>query len=149
MHATVSDIMTAPVFTVTPEATLESMRRHFEAEGFHHLLVVERGKVLGVVSDRDLLRNLSPWAGTMGASRSDDATLRKRAHQVMSRSLISIAPDARVIEAIRTMLGSRVSCLPVLDEHGGCRGIVTWRDVLRWTSERLSEEANGAERDAA
>lgn len=147
MHSTVSDIMTHDVVTVGPDTTVDRMRHLFDAEGFHHLVVVEKQCPLGVVSDRDLLRHLSPWAGTMGSTRSDEATLRKRAHQVMSRTLVSLSKDAPVLEAIRTMLGERVSCLPILDEHEKCVGIVTWRDVLRWTAERIEE--SDARRDAA
>ena len=146
MDPSVATIMTASVVTVTSDTTVDRMRQLFDAEGFHHLIVCERGRVVGVVSDRDLLRHLSPWAGTMGETRSDAATLKKRAHQVMSRGLVSTTPGQSISEAIALMLDARVSCLPVLDEKGGCAGIVTWRDILSWTAGRLEDERP---RDAA
>ncbi|GAB4543742.1 MAG: CBS domain-containing protein [Phycisphaerales bacterium] len=144
MPSLVRDIMTRSVVTVNADATIDHMRRLFEEQGFHHLLVRESHRVVGVVSDRDLLRHLSPWAGTMGESKSDAATLRKRAHQIMSRGLVSVRSEQTVLEAIRAMLGASVSCLPVLDEHGRPDGIVTWRDILRWTADQLELEARDA-----
>jgi acetoin utilization protein AcuB len=151
MHHPVHQIMTRQVVTVDSEATIESMRLLFERAGFHHLLVVEGGRVVGVVSDRDLLRHLSPWAGTLGESRSDAATLRKKAHQVMSRNIVSVGPDASIEEAVRAMLDARVSCVPVLDDERRHKGILTWRDILRWLAEHLeaSDDADTATRDAA
>lgn len=137
MDRNVRDIMTTSVVTVSPEATLDAMRKLFAHEGFHHLVVVESGCVLGVLSDRDLLRHLSPWAGTMGETKSDRATLRKKAHQVMTRELVTATPDEPVIEAIKRLLLASVSCLPVVDADGNCIGIVTWRDLLRISAEHL------------
>lgn len=147
MRSTVRDIMTSHVVSVTPDATVERMGALFDEGRFHHLLVMEHHKVVGVISDRDLLRHLSPWAGTMGESKSDAATLRKRAHQIMSRGVVCAEPQAPVLEAIQQMLRNRISCLPVIDEQRHCQGILTWRDVLRWTADRLIDEAE--QRDAA
>ena len=148
MGVTIHDIMTPSVVTVTSDTTVDRMRQLLAGVGVHHLSVWDRGRVVGVVSDRDLLRHLSPWAGTMGETRSDAATLKKRAHQVMTRKLVSTTPDTNIVEAIGLMLDSLVSCLPVLDERGGCAGIVTWRDILRWTAERLESDGDDL-RDAA
>jgi len=128
--------------------TLERVRHLFEEERFHHVVVVEDGKVVGVVSDRDLLRNISPFAGRFAERAQDAASLQRKVHQVMTRRLVSIRPDAPIAKAAETMLLQRVSCLPVLDQTGACVGIVTLRDVLRWTVRAADELARG-ERPAA
>jgi acetoin utilization protein AcuB len=59
------------------------------------------------------------------------ATLKKRAHQIMTRSPVTLGPDASVADAIQLFLGHRVSCIPIVDEGFRAVGIVSWRDILR------------------
>ena len=125
-------IMTARVVTVEADDTLEVVRQIFDAMKFHHLLVVDSGKTLcGVISDRDLLRALSPYVGTASENARDTATLRKRVHQIMSRKPLTLPPEASVTDAINLFLTSRVSCIPIVDPHLKPVGIVSWRDVLK------------------
>ena len=98
----------------------------------NHVLVIGSDKKLcGVISDRDLLRALSPYVGTPTETTRDAATLKKRAHQIMTRSPITLRPDASVTDAIQLMLDHRVSCIPVVDAEFRAVGIVSWRDILR------------------
>jgi CBS domain-containing protein len=54
-----------------------------------------------------------------------------RAHQIMTRSVITIAPDATILEAAKTMLQHHVSGLPVVDAAGALVGIVSEGDFIR------------------
>lgn len=129
---TVAEVMNAPARIIDMDDTLNVVRRVFSDTGYHHLVVVERGCVMGVLSDRDLLRAVSPFVGNAWTEESRDAaTLRKRVHQVMTRAPVTIQPHESVGQAARTMLDRRVSCLPVVDGQGRLRGIVTSRDLLR------------------
>jgi acetoin utilization protein AcuB len=127
---TISELMTPSVVTVTLDDSLERIRRIFAESGFHHLLVSEGQRIAGIISDRDLLRHLSPFAGTPSERAIDAAALRKRAHQIMTRDPVTASPGMEVGAAARLMLDRRVSCLPVV-EGGRCLGIVTVRDLLR------------------
>ena len=128
---TVKEIMTTRVVTVSMDDSLRSVRGLFEQHRFHHLLVVEGHKLVGIISDRDLLRNLSPFLGHNLSERTQDAaTLNKRAHQIMTRGLISAGPDTTLQAAVELMLKQRISCLPIVDEQSRPLGIVTWRDIL-------------------
>lgn len=130
---TVRDLMTAEVTTIGMDDTLRQARQIFNERRFHHLIVIEKGKPVGVLSDRDLLKQLSPFVGVRLSERPQDlATLSKRIHQVMTRRLISIGPDASIAEAARTFMRQRVSCLPVIDSAGQLVGIITTRDIVRW-----------------
>ncbi len=118
--------------TVKMDDTLETVRELFHAHSFHHLLVVEGHKLVGVISDRDLLKHLSPFVGKPLGERSQDvATLHKRAHQVMTRRPITAVEKTSLNEAANLMIEQRISCLPVEDEAGRPVGIVTWRDLLK------------------
>src|SRR5271166_4951628 len=125
-------IMTARVVTVEVDDTLEVVKQIFDAMKFHHLLVVEKGKKLcGVISDRDLLRALSPYVGTASENARDTATLHKRVHQIMTRQPVTLHAESEIPEAIRLFLEHRVSCIPIVDQDFRPVGIVSWRDVLR------------------
>lgn len=127
----VADIMTARPVVVHIDDTVEHARRMFHLHGFHHLLVTNGRRLAGVISDRDLLRHISPFVGKMAERPQDIQTLERRLHQVMTRALITVTTDTEVVSAARTMICNKVSCLPVLDEQGAVAGIVTWRDLVR------------------
>ena len=129
----VREIMTTEVVTIGMDETLETARGIFNQRRFHHLIVMEGGKAVGVISDRDLLKNLSPFVGVRMSERPQDVgTLRKRIHQIMTRRLVSIEPDAPAAQAARTMMHHRVSCLPVIENGTSLVGIITLRDLVRW-----------------
>ena|SRR5580692_8619726 len=126
------EIMTRRVVTVEFDDSLATVKEVFDSLRFHHVLVIGSDKQLcGVISDRDLLRALSPYVGTPTETTRDAATLKKRAHQIMTRSPITLRPDASVTDAIQLMLDHRVSCIPVVDAEFRAVGIVSWRDILR------------------
>lgn len=135
----VRDAMTRHVITITMDATLGEVQRVFEAAAFHHLVVTEHDKVVGVVSDRDLLQNLSPFIGKMGEQARDIARLDRKVHQIMSRHLRTVSSDTALSKAGEMMIRDRIGCLPVVDEEGRVEGILTIRDVARVTVEILRE----------
>ncbi|PIQ38382.1 MAG: CBS domain-containing protein [Lysobacterales bacterium CG17_big_fil_post_rev_8_21_14_2_50_64_11] len=127
----VADILTASPITVGLDDSLASIKRIFDSHAFHHVLVVGDGELFGVISDRDVLRAVSPFVDSPNERTIDSATMKRHAHQIMSRKPITITTDQPVELAARRMLEAKVSCLPVLDDHGQVVGIVTWHDLLR------------------
>ncbi|MFZ1675192.1 MAG: CBS domain-containing protein [Nitrospira sp.] len=123
--------MSTRAVTVTMDDSLARARELFNEHHFHHLLVVQGPTLLGIISDRDLLKAVSPHIGTLSETDRDRATLNKRAHQIMSRKLITVAADTTVEAAAQLLLEHRVSCLPVVTTAGLLEGIITWRDLLR------------------
>jgi acetoin utilization protein AcuB len=124
--------MTARVVSVEVDDALEVVKRIFDSVKFHHLLVLDSGKKLcGVISDRDLLRALSPYVDTPSENARDTATLKKRVHQIMTRRPITLPPEATVTDAVTLFLDHRVSCIPIVDESFRPVGIVSWRDVMK------------------
>ena len=126
-----SDIMSRPVVTVEFDDRLREVKEIFDRLRFHHLLVVDNGKLFGVVSDRDLLKALSPFLGTLSETERDAHTLDKRVHQIMSRKPVTLRADDRVAAAMDLFLQKSISCVPIVDEHNRPVGIVSWRDILR------------------
>jgi acetoin utilization protein AcuB len=127
----VDAIMSREPVTVGMDDDLHRVKDLFELYRFHHLLVLLGERLVGVISDRDLLRASSPFIGRASERPQDLATLNRRVHQIMTRKLVVVAPDTPVHEAARLMLEKRVSCLPVVTADERVLGIVTWRDQLR------------------
>jgi acetoin utilization protein AcuB len=110
-----------------------AIQKIFDRVRFHHLIVVsEDHEVMGVISDRDLLKQLSPYLNTPSEQRRDLSTLQRKAHQIMTRRLVSGSPTTTVKEAAFLLMEHSISCLPILDENGVLVGIVTWKDILRF-----------------
>ncbi|MCE9955400.1 CBS domain-containing protein [Aeromonas rivipollensis] len=126
----IKEIMTTRVATVSMDDRLGVIKEIFEQAHFRHLLVLEEEVLVGVISDRDLLRALSPYLDTDAEMNRDTETLNRRAHQIMSRQPITISPESSLQAASAIMLEQHVSCLPVL-ESGALVGIVSWKDLLR------------------
>ena len=124
-------IMTTRVVTIEMDDSLEVVRDLFKKVSFHHLLVVDNQKLVGIISDRDMLKAVSPFVGTMSETTRDRATLNKRAHQIMSHHPVTVRSSCSLQEAAQLMLAPGVSCLPVTTMNGEVLGIVTWKDVLR------------------
>jgi len=127
----IKSLMTRHPVTVSLDDTLGRVRALFQQHRFHHLLVVENGRLLGVVSDRDLLKALSPNLGSLSENARDLASLNKRVHQIMSRNLRVLRDDARVEDAIELFNRERISCIPIVDQNHTAVGILSWRDVMR------------------
>ncbi|MBU2977434.1 CBS domain-containing protein [Alteromonas sp. C1M14] len=133
----VNEIMSKRVVSVRMDDSLHTLKELFEATGFHHLLVVEGKKLVGVISDRDLLKSLSPFIDTLSERTKDRATLERRAHQIMSRDIVAIKEHSSIITAIAFFNRRTVSCLPVINQAGEPVGILSWRDILQYMEEMV------------
>ena len=128
---TVSSIMTRRVTTINMDATLETIQEVFDTCRFHHLLVVEFRTLVGVISDRDYLKAISPFIGKACERSLDSATLDIRAGQVMTRKPVTAKKDMCITEAVHLLLEKKISCLPIVSDYDGIEGIVTWKDIYK------------------
>ena len=127
----VKDFMTSELVSVTLDTTLAKVNALFAEHSFHHLLVVEDLKLLGVITDRDLFKSLSPRVDASVVTDQDLAYLNKKAHQIMTRNPITLHASANFREAIHVFNCERVSCIPVINDRNHPVGIITWRDLMR------------------
>ncbi len=126
------EIMAKRIVTIDMDDTLDVIRKIFDKVRFHHMVVIdERNKVVGVISDRDVLKALSPYLDTISEQERDQVTLNKKTHQVMSRQPITASPEDSIEQAAVLLLENRISCLPVISEDQSLVGIVTWKDILK------------------
>jgi acetoin utilization protein AcuB len=124
-------IMSNPIDVVKMDDSLAHVKNLFELRGFHHLLVVENGSLVGVISDRDLLKVISPNLGGPSETNKDMMCLNKRVHQIMTRQPIVINANNSLLNAVQLFNRNTISCLPVVDDNGKPIGILSWRDILK------------------
>ncbi|PSQ58722.1 MAG: CBS domain-containing protein [Bacteroidetes bacterium QH_10_64_19] len=134
---TVEHIMSRDVVTVAPNAALIDIRKRLHEEEGNHMLVLEDEMLRGVISDRDVLKAISPFLDTYGDEHRDAETLSKSASEIMQSDPITVTPDTAIEEASRTLLDNRVSSLPVVEGYN-LMGIVTGKDMLEYY---VSEES--------
>ena len=135
----VTKIMTKDVVTIGLDESLREVHDIFQKQAFHHLLVVEENKLVGVISDRDLTAAISPFVGTLDEQARDLVTLNLKASQIMTRDPIVVGPKDSIFKAIKIFNRNVISCIPVVNEQEQPVGIISWRDVLLY-SERLVKE---------
>src|SRR6476660_9307466 len=99
----VADVMTGKVVTLSPH------------HGFNE------GKVVGVISVRDIFRAL--------ARNPNSRT--KSLEQIMTHNPITVKRNTPIIDAVSKMLAKRINCLPVVEDDGSVCGIVTSTDLLK------------------
>jgi CBS domain-containing protein len=133
----VKDIMTRSVVTVRCDASFKEMAAMLRSRRISALPVVDdSGRVIGVVSESDLLVNEAVQAN--GSSllaalrhiREDDKAAGVTAAELMTAPAITIGPDRPVEEAARIMYDRRVKRLPVVSVTRRLLGIVSRTDVL-------------------
>ena len=127
----VEQIMTTDVVTVSMDERLRTVQEIFDKRKFHHILIIEDSELVGIVSDRDLLKEISPFIATVGERPQDLSTLEKRMHQIMSRKPITAEKDMTIEEAATLFVEKNISCLPILSCQDAIIGIVTWKDILK------------------
>ena len=123
--------MTSRVATIEMDDTLQVIQDVFWKVKFHHLVVVDEGRVVGIISDRDFFKAISPFMHTVSEAVRDGATLEKRAHQIMSHYPITVLKSCPIEKAANIMLERGFSCLPVTNPDHIIEGILTWKDLCK------------------
>lgn len=121
---TVKDVMSTAVEIIRPEAPADSAWHRLELRDIHHLVVVDHGAVVGVISSRDL-----------GEEAGAKTRRRKLVSDLMTPQVVAVSPGASLRHAARVMKGRGIGCLPVFDRKN-LVGIVTTTDLLEALAER-------------
>jgi CBS domain-containing protein len=129
---TVRDVMSQRVYRVSPDAPVREALELIAAHRLRAVPVVgEDREVLGIVSDRDLLRFLLPGVMKTGEGQSAGSSLREtKVREVMSRSIICVSEDQALAEVASLMVAKDLERLPVTSE-GKLTGFLTRGDIIR------------------
>jgi acetoin utilization protein AcuB len=140
--ARATDLMSGPPISVGPDATLGTVRQVLTGHGVQHVLVVEDSVLRGVVSDREVLRALSPYLDTASEQARDLQTLRRPVHQVMDHHPVTVRPEADLDEVARLFTTHRLTWLPVVEPSGHPLGAIAWHDLLAHLVPSVRPEAS-------
>ncbi len=127
----ITTLMSKKVVSVSMDDKLSKVKEIFESKQFHHLLVTESHKLVGIISDRDLFKSISPHLDTVRETTRDLSCLNKRAHQIMSRHPVCLEDNASLKDAIQIFSTHKISCIPVVTQEMKIVGIVSWRDIIK------------------
>ncbi len=128
----VAKLMTENPVTIGPADTLAAALAKMEAGRFRQLPVVEEGKLVGILTDRDVRQQIGQLAHT-------------RVDAVMSANPFSVRPSTPVEKAAHLIATHKIGGLPVLDE-GNLVGIITSTDMLRALIAVLGSSKEGTSR---
>lgn len=122
--ALAQDLMSGPVTTLSPEALLTDAWTLMHKKGFRHVPIVsDQGRLVGIISDRDLLH--------FSRGPDDRIAASQRIGQIMQTNVLTATPTTDVTEIVRVMLDERVHALPIIDGAHHPIGILTSSDILR------------------
>jgi len=125
----VSEIMTTKVVTCSPEDEIDVIWRLMTETRFAGLPVVKNGKLVGIVTQKDLLESgamLPTFESKKGRFRDSP-----KISSVMNTNVVSVEPSTKVIRVARVMVTKNVGRIPVGDKNGKLLGIVDREDVAR------------------
>lgn len=145
----VADLMTPEPLRVSEHASLAAASTLLALGDIRHLPVVDDvGRVVGMISERDILGLIVPREGESlpddaldgpvddAANAALEARLDRPVREVMSPHALCIGPDASAGELVDLLLEHKYGALPVVEE-GHLVGIVSYVDVLRQVRDRL------------
>jgi acetoin utilization protein AcuB len=93
--------------------------------------VLNNRELVGIITDRDMFKHLSPSVGTRKESAKDTLLLNKKIHLIMSRNLVTALEDMSLNEAALLFHDNHISCLPIVNSRFEPTGIITWRDIIK------------------
>lgn len=131
MGSRVRDIMTQKIVTISVDDTLSTVEDIMTLGGVRHIPVVRGGALVGVVSQRDLLRASLSNLTAFGSEQRRAFLQAVEIRRVMSAPPTVIDPDASPEAAALVMAEKKIGCLPVV-EGDSLIGMLTETDLLRY-----------------
>lgn len=127
----VAERMTRHPITMSSSATIGEVDRMMKKYKFHRMIIVDGGKLVGYLSDRDVMR-VAPSPAT-SLSKFEIRTLLDKlsVKDIMQTKIITVQESATIEEAALIMYQNKVGGLPVISEVGTVVGIITATDILK------------------
>jgi CBS domain-containing protein len=122
--------MRTEIATLGPKDRLDVTQDVMKLGRVRHLPVLDEGRLVGIVSQRDLL------SASLSRSLDFEPSARRtflrsvEVGEVMAKDVATVGPETPLAEAARLLVGRRIGCLPVVDPGGTLIGLVTETDLL-------------------
>jgi acetoin utilization protein AcuB len=127
----VNEIMHTDVAVLTPQASLKDVSDLMRDRDIRHVPIVEGGRVVGIISDRDIRLYVADLFESQGETAPEASRKTLTIRNVMQTKPVQVDPSADVNEVVDLLLEYRIGAVLVSDTQGILRGIVSYEDVLR------------------
>ena len=127
----VADRMTKHPVSVTSSATIGEVNKLMQKNNFHRMLIIDDGKLVGYLSDRDIARVTPSPATSLSKFEIRSLLDKLSVKDIMKTKVVTVNEDATIEEAALIMYQNKVGGLPVISEVGAVVGIITATDILK------------------
>jgi acetoin utilization protein AcuB len=125
----VQSIMTKDPRTVPSTIEISKIALLLENAEYHHMPVVDDGRLAGILSDRDIAQYISRQ---FAEPEPDKAPSLISVSEIMTTDITTVDKGTSIDCASILLLENNISCLPVVDDEHHLEGIITWKDILRF-----------------
>ena len=127
----VRKIMMGSPVTLTPDDTLDLANNVISLGRIRHIPVVENGKLVGLLSERDLIGAAANRIFGLNQKSKSALLKTESVKSIMKKRLVTVTPDTPIKDAARLMADKKIGCVPVISA-GALVGLVTTTNVLRY-----------------
>ncbi len=125
---TAADVMSRDPVSARVTDPLSTALKLFQTHFVHHLPVIDRGKLVGLVTKVDCLR-----------ARVNGARAETTLKDLMTHPVLTVTPDTPLRETLDRLLERKFGCLPVVRDDGALVGIITGRDFARLSRQHIAD----------
>jgi acetoin utilization protein AcuB len=140
----VKERMTSPAMTVTADTTFQDALKLMRDQKFRRIPVVDQeGKLIGIVSERDLLHASPSPATSLSVWEVNYLLWKLKVADIMTHHVITISQDAPIEDAANLMVTRKIGGLPVVNSTNQVVGVITETDIFRAFAEMLGSGEKG------
>jgi acetoin utilization protein AcuB len=135
--------MSRPVISITPDMPINDVLALFRREKIRRAPVIQGGRLVGIVSDRDLLYASPSSATVLSVWEMHYMISKVTVKQVMTKKVQTVNEDTPIEEAARIMADGKIGGLPVMGSSGRVVGIITETDLFKIFLEFMGARRKG------
>jgi acetoin utilization protein AcuB len=140
----VKERMSSPAVTVTPDTSFQDALKLMRDHKFRRVPVVDQdGKLIGIVSERDLLHASPSPATSLSVWEVNYLLWKLKVADIMTHHVITISQEAPIEDAANLMVTRKIGGLPVVNGAGKVVGVVTETDIFKAFAEMLGSGEKG------
>jgi acetoin utilization protein AcuB len=139
----IKDVMTRNPVTVDSETLVLDAQRIMKENNIRRLPVVDKGKLVGIVTKHDLLEASPSPASSLSVFELNYLLAKMKVKEIMKKNPMTIGPDTPFEEALRLGQEKKVGAFPVV-ETGKLVGITTESDIIRFVTRVLGLKEEGS-----
>lgn len=140
----VRERMTSPAVTISPDTPFQEALKLMRDRKFRRLPIVDAaGKIVGIVSERDLLHAAPSPATSLSVWEVNYLLWKLKVSDIMTRNVVTINQNMPIEDAASLMVTRKIGGLPVVDDEGAIVGVITETDIFKAFVEMMGGGEHG------